>query len=293
MPLVLELGFIGIWVALCASALSLSAFSLEEARGALRRSSRTAAIFWEATARNAWIAGVLGAVLNFVLALGGAGTPVGGVLTRLALAFVPAIQGIALAGACSVPAVKLRHRLLDAAAAGRAGPHRPRALGLLFFAALVVPTLWNQHRTAASPTLLPLNLIFHWPAVLVVLGAALGFRVLVGGEPARRVGPAVVAGAGTLGCLIGVVSVLLAVVDPDLPRLTAAVSYILTAAFVALLAMALIANPVEDRAVVRGEVRDYSWASRAAWVLFPLVSLIFLFVAFLVVTTPFPMKHGK
>jgi hypothetical protein len=325
MPLVLKVGFVGLWIGvlllsglvpplsylsglfvplLGGSALSLTAFTLEEAREALRQTAasrstgadvRLAAVFWEATARNAWIAGVLGSLLSFVLALGHAGSPVGNILTRLAFAFVPAIYGMALAGVCSVPAVKVRQRMLGGAAGSPAlpegaGSRWERALGWALFVALVGWTLWAQYRTPPSRALLPWSLVVHWPAVLVVLGAALGLRVLAGGRLARQVSPSVFAGAGTLGCLIGVVSVILAVAEPDLPRLTVAVSFILTASFVALLAMALIANPAEDRRVLEGEAGDYSWASRAAWLIFPLAALIFLFIAFLVVSTPFPMK---
>jgi MotA/TolQ/ExbB proton channel family protein len=307
MPWVGKLAFIGLWIAvlvgsaflppsghvggllvtlLGGTALTLTAFTLDEARVALR----TSAVFWEATARNAWMAGVLGSVLNFVLALGTAGAPAEGVLRRLGLAFVPAIYGLALAGLCSVPAVRLRQRAATRGDGGGPGSRLDRALGPALFLALVVFTMWVHRRATAVPPLQPWNLIVHWPAVLVVLGAALGFRVLAGGEIARRLGSPVFAVAGTLGCLMGVVSVLLAIAEPDIGRLTGAVSFILTAAFVALLAMALVANPAEDRRVAAGEAPDYSWASRAAWLLFPLAALIFLFVAFLVVTTPFPMK---
>jgi len=298
-----------LFILLGSTALALTAFSVENIRAALRHAirppgreaARMSAFFWEATARNSWIAGVLGSVVYFVLAFSDSESQPARLITRMAQAFVPAIYGLAAGGIALVTAWKLYDGVEDRRAGPAAGEERhPRndsagnpGLGLLLFLALLVGTLLIPYGGANPARTLPWRLMIHWPAVLVVLGAALTVLLLAGGRLGPRVRTAAFAGAGTGGSLIGVVSVLLGIAALDISRIMSGLSFMLTALTVALLAIALVANPAEDRAVRSGVIQGYSWVSRSASLLFPLIALLLVLVAFIVVITPLQPDGAK
>ena len=70
-----------------------------------------------------------------------------------------------------------------------------------------------------------------------------------------------------------------------------ALAFVLFACLNALLGMVLIGAPLEDRAIRTGRINTPSVFSRVSWYVFPLLSLIFMILVFIFMTTPMP-DHG-
>lgn len=289
-----------LFVLLAASALSLAGFTAADGVRALREArastgSARSALFWEAAARNAWLSGVLGCVLYFVLALCTSEGGLAAVATAMALAFVPAVCGLALAMLCLLPVMKLRHH---AAAAGRDEPTtdtaeppaatpsaRDHALGHVLFFVLLAVTIGWRYGTAVEPLFPVWAWLLNWPALVVIALAVVAVTVL--GAPLRaRAWTAAFGFAGLLGALFGVVRVLTGFAARDLASLTAGLSFVVSSCFVAMLALAVVAGPTLDRAARGGAVSRPSTLERLVWALYPGVVLIFVALALLATLTP-------
>jgi hypothetical protein len=266
------------------TAVSLMAFAVHE----LRRAARTSAIFWEGAARNAWMVGALASLLFFVRALGDSSRNLAQVARDLALAFLPAVYGLALAGLCAVRALRLR-------TAGAEAPPEATSkvsasdhwLGAVLFTVLVVWTLVRSPLGGAW-RFAPWEMLLHWPAVLVVAGAAVLVAIVAGAELRGRIGVVALVLAGALASLGGLVLVLLGFADQNFPRVVSGVSSILTACFVALVGMLAVANPIEDRRMRQGGSSFPS--NRTAWMLFPVATLFFLVIVLVLAMTPMPQR---
>ena len=271
-----------LFVALGIAAVTLTAFGARE----WGRAARTSAVFWENAARNAWMVGVLAAVLFFVRALSDSSRGIAQVARDLALAFLPALYGLALAGLAAVPALRLRtgggERRGDDAAAGS-----DRWLGAALFVVLVT---WTVMRSPLGDAwrFAPWEMLLHWPAVLVVIGGALLVVAIAGAGLRRRIGVVALALAGMLASLAGLVLVLLGFADQSLARVASGLSFILTSCFVALAGMLIVADPIEDRRAREGG--DPFPINRTAWLLFPAATLIFLVIALVLAMTPMQQK---
>jgi len=262
------------------TAVSLMAFAAHE----LRRAARTSAIFWEGAARNAWMVGALAALLFFVRALGDSSREMAQVARDTALAFLPAVYGLALAGLCAVRALRLRTAGAEAPREETAGVSpSDHWLGAALFVVLVV---WTVVRSPLGGAwrFAPWEMLLHWPAVLVVAGAAVLVAMIAGAELRGRIGVAALALAGALASLGGLVLVLLGFADQNLPRVVSGLSSILTACFVALAGMLAIANPIEDRRMRQGG--SPFPINRTAWILFPVATLFFLVIVLVLAMTP-------
>lgn len=270
------------FVALGIAAATLTAFGASE----WGRSARTSPVFWEAAARNVWMIGVLAAVLFFVRALGDTSREIAQVARDLALAFLPALYGLALAGLAAVPALRLRAGGAESPGA-ETGAGADRSLGA---ALLVVLITWTVMRSPPGDTwrFAPWQMLLHWPAVLVVIGGALLVVAIAGAALRGRIGPVALALSGGLASLAGLLLVLLGFADRDLARIVSGINFILTSCFVALAGMLIVANPIEDQRLRGGG--DPFPGNRTTWLLFPVATLVYLVITLVLAMTPMQQR---
>jgi flagellar motor component MotA len=256
--------------------------------------------FWEAAGRGFWVLGGLSSVLSIIIGFVGLRTvQVAGISTIIPIlirSLLSTFYGGLLAVICFVPCWKLMAKLqnqLSAPSAERSGT--PASLGhpgwrfgtvfgyVLFLAALV----------ATSHTLS--NLSQLWPvcrpSLLVVLGGTLALMLFIGGNNARLTSSTAFAGMGLIGSLMGFIQMLIGMTDPGpqgIAHVAGAIAFVLFSCFTALLGMALIGVPLEDRAIRTGRIGAPSAFSRVSWYVFPLLSLIFMVLVFNMIILPLP-----
>ncbi len=263
---------------------------------------RNSAHFWEAAGRGFWILGGLSSVLSMVIGFVGLRTvQFAGPSLLMPIMIRPLLSifyGSLLAVICFVPCWKLLGILQSRPPApnperneasisnGRPGWRFGTVFGyVLFICALVatgrlllnlrLPELWSVYR----------------PALLVVLGGTLALILFMGRSYTRLTPSAAFAGMGLIGSLMGFIQMLHGMTDPSphgIGRVAGALAFVLFSCFTALLGMALIGAPVEDRAIRIGRVGALSSFSRVSWYVFPLLSLIFLVLVFNMIIAPLP-----
>ena len=129
------------------------------------------------------------------------------------------------------------------------------------------------------------------PSFLVVLGGTLALMLFMGGSNTRLTPSAAFAGMGLIGSLMGFVQMLHGMTDPSpkgIGQVAGALAIILASCFTALLGMAVIGAPLEDRAIRTGRMGAPSAFSRVSWYVFPLLSLIFLVLVYTMIVLPLP-----
>lgn len=137
------------------------------------------------------------------------------------------------------------------------------------------------------PGLLP---VFR-PPLLVVLGGTLVLILFKGRSNTRLTHSTAFACMGLIGSLMGFIQMLHGMTNPSpqgVAQVAGAVAFILFSCFIALLGMALIGAPSEDRAIRIGRVGAPSAFSRVSWYVFPLLSLVFLVLVFINIIAPLP-----
>jgi len=261
------------------------------------REIRTSSLFWESSARAAWVLGILASVIGFVQAFLEGPSSIAGIASRTALSLVPAVYGVILAIACTVPGWKLRSESglpaegdnpedsENGAAKKDAVLNFESVLGYVLFIGMMA---WIILGWAGYPqgVFTPWDWVFYWPSLLVVLG---GTTVLVLFLGDGRAGTPFVIGfalAGLLGSLVGFVQALLGFAGKHVQQISAAVTFIISCCFVALLGMLLVGGPLEARWAKAGKKHGLLGFSRAAWYLLPVMTLIFLAITFIMVITP-------
>jgi flagellar motor component MotA len=258
--------------------------------------------FWEAAARNAWMTGVLGTILNFIVALCTFSGGIADVASRMAASFLATVYGIVLAVICAVPAWKLGEILrfqtarnisqtaLNPASAEAKSLRFENVLGYLLFLVAMSWMVFNPVVGVAYLNFSPFDWIIHWPALLVVLGGTIALVLFVGGDGAGRILMPAFAITGLIGSLLGFIQVLLSFASRKIYLVSAGITFVIASSFVAMLGMMIVGGPLEDRLVKQGRMDKPSGLSRAAVYGFPLLALIFLVVALILVITP--MKKG-
>lgn len=271
------------------------AFGLAGPRGDLERSS----YFWEAAARNAWILGVLGSALNYTIALGGDSAGIQDVSGRMIQSLVVTLYGLVLATLCLVPATKLKAKVERSPAAldSRPGSVRSglveRVIGYVLFAAVLgLPIADLIERRSQGGPLSTAAIILHGPALLVVFGGAIALALFMGagaGAGALTLGFAL---TGFIGLLMGFIQALLGFAHANVQEISAAVAFIITVSTFTLFGLVALAAPLEDREVMEGRRRGPRALSRTVWIVFPLLTFIFLILTFIMVVTPMKKPGG-
>ncbi len=276
-----------------------AAFRHAAGRGGGAGELTRSAYFWLAAARNAWILGALGSALNFALVLGDESGGIPDISHRMIQAFVVTLYGLVLAVILLVPAMKVaglaeKAGAPDAAssarAAGTAGPRFfsvERVASYLGFAAVLVLTALPLLRGAAPDLPLPpAKVLFHGPALLVVFGGAIALALFTGAGVGARAWTLGFATTGLIALLAGLIQSLFGFVHTSIQEIAAAIAFIISASTFALLGLVAVASPLEDREVMSGRREGAGPLSRMFWVLLPLLTFIFLVLAFIMVVTP-------
>jgi hypothetical protein len=282
-----------------------AAFRHAAGRGGGPEELARSAYFWQAAARNAWILGALGSAINFALVLGGESGGIADVSHRMIQSFVVTLYGLVLAVILLVPAMKIAE-LAERAGAPGAGPSAvtvattaPRFLSAervasyVSFAAVLVLTALPRIRGAAPDVPLPpAKVMLHGPAILVVLGGGIALALFMGAGTGARAWTLGFATMGLVALLTGLIQSLFGFVHTSVQEIAAAIAFIVSASAFALLGLVTVASPLEDREVTSGRRRGAGPVSRMFWVLLPLVTFIFLVLAFIMVVTPMKVKAG-
>lgn len=249
------------------------------------RRARSSPAWWESAARTAWSVGALAALLFFARALGDSSRDIAHVARDLALAFLPALYGLALASAFLVLAMRLRVGGSGHPAGGtdQGGGNADYWLGAALFAALVTWTVLRQPQ-GDTWRFAPWAVLMHWPAVLTVIGGALVVVALAGPALRGRIGVVALALSAALAALTGLVLVLSGFADRSFARVVSGLDFTLTSCFVAHVGMLLITNPIEDRRI-RGDGKPLP-GNRTAWLLLPAATLVFLVITLVLALIP-------
>ena len=280
-----------------------AAFRAAAGRPASRDASRRAAYFWEAAARNAWILGVLGSLLNFTIVLGVQSSGIEDQSARMIQAMIISLYGLILAVVCLVPAMKIGTRLegeASAEATFEAGalPARPdrssvfgRIFGYVLFAAALASTVYFMSGGQPQNGVLPFGKVFlQVPSILVIAGGTAVLALFMGsGARALTLGFAM---TGFISFLAGFIQALLGFTHRNIQTIAAAISFMISASLFALLGLGVIAAPLEDREAMGRRLEGPGALSRMFWIVFPLLALIFLVLIFIMIVTPMKQKAG-
>lgn len=259
-------------------------------------------LFWESAGRNGWMLGVAGSVIYFVLALSSSQAGIAGTASQLATSFVPAIYGMILAVICLVPAWKLTIELKDKQREETKDIHSTQAddlpspfcfehlIGYILFIAVVAWAIIKPSLSNTYPLFKPWEWITNWPALLVVLGGTLIIVLFVNHSSSGRTWTLSFALTGLIGSFMGFIQVMLGFAGRSIGDIANAVAFVLSSCFVSLLGMLLVGIPLEDRRTKISRAAKPSPLSRVAWYVFPLVTLIFLALAFVLVITPMEQR---
>lgn len=292
-------------------AMALMSFSTSEIGAAFKHAAgvpgvgedmRKSALFWESASRNFWMLGILGSLINFVIALSTSEGGIAGIASRAASTFICVVYGMIMGVICFVPGWKLREKLQKETFEEAPETHeksrqrvtaafRPEnIIGYILFLsitswAIVVPSL-----SLRTPRFQPWDWIIYWPSILVVLGGTIALVLFVGNSASGRSFTLGFFVTGLIGSLMGFIQVLLGFASGSIDKIAAAVTFIISSCFVSWLGMMLVGAPLEDRMVKSGKINKHSLSSRLAWYIFPLVILIFLIMTFVVVVTPIVKK---
>jgi hypothetical protein len=291
-------------------ALMMISFPGNEIRRAFRHAAggsgndselRNSAHFWEAAGRGFWILGGLRSVLSIIIGFAAlateatAGIPT--IIPMLIRSLLSTFYGSLLAVICFLPCWKLMSKLQARPAApgaaesemqltlGRPGRGFGAVVGYAVFLVALVMTvqLPNLHLTGV--------VMVCMPSFLVVLGGTLALMLFMGGDNTRLTPSTAFAGTGLIGSLMGFIQMLygMTISGPQgIGYVAGAVAFVLAACFTALLGMAIIGAPLEDRAIRLAHVGAPSAFSRVSWYVFPLLSLIFLILVFINIIAPMP-----
>lgn len=282
-----------------------AAFRCAAGRGGGAGELSRSAYFWQAAARNAWMLGALGSAVNFALVLGGESGGIADVSHRMIQSFVATLYGLLLAFVFLVPAMKIAGLAEKAGApaaapsSGAAGTAVRRFLSVervasyaVFAAVLALTALPRLRGAAPDVPLPPAKVLLHGPALLVVFGGTIALALFTGAGAGARAWTLGFATTGLIAMLAGLIQALFGFVHASVQEIAAAIAFIISASTFALLGLVAVASPLEDREVMEGRREGAGPLSRMFWVLLPLLTFIFLVLAFIMVVTPMKVKVG-
>jgi len=140
-------------------------------------------------------------------------------------------------------------------------------------------------RSPISESWSGLQWVVYWPSLLAVLGGTLLLVLFVGKSSLSPTITLSFAITGLIGSLLGFIQALHGIGSESMEEISAAITFVLSSCFFALLGMLLLGAPLEDRAV---RTAQQSLLSRVAWYVFPMVAFILLVLMFVLIITPIP-----
>ncbi|NJD19475.1 MAG: hypothetical protein FIA95_09380 [Gemmatimonadetes bacterium] len=284
------------FVAIGEIALLLIGFSVAElsaavAHGAARAGSREgllrSACVWEAAARNAWLLGVLAAILGFVVQMSLLSSGLEGLVRSLAGRTAPALYGLLLAAVCGLVSLRVSSKAPPGAPAesamapGAAAWRRIETwAGYLLLAAGIV---WSAAGAGEGAGLGPADWLLRWPAWLTGVGASLLVALYLGpGSASTAIG-----WSGGVAALVGLTGAGRGFASSSIELVAGGLTFTLCACFVSLLGMAAVAFPLHDHAAREpGAGGRWRSATKLAWWGLPLVGLLALVVTIVLVMVP-------
>jgi hypothetical protein len=261
------------------------------------RGIRNSAHFWEAAGRGFWILGGLSGVLSIVTSFAGLKSEyaigMAAVVPMLIRPLLSTFYSSLLAVICFVPCWKLLGKLPSRVSPESSG-HPVWKFGAFMGYAIFLAALISGIRL--DTVSLSAVSIACLPAFLMVLGGTFALILFIGGNSIRLTPSVAFAGMGLIGSLTGFIQMLHGMTDSSprgIGQVAGALAIILAACFTALLGMAVIGAPLEDRAMRMGRIGAPSAFSRVSWYVFPLLSLIFLILVYTMIVAPFvaPPPH--
>jgi hypothetical protein len=292
--------------------LTLISFSFQEiglafkhtlGRSGSAEDQRKSGYFWETAVRNFWMMGVLGSIIRFVIALGSSEGGIMGIASRMSASYISAVYGMALAVICTVPVLKTaglsetqlkeeKPNILEEKPDNNIPSLKLEVViaYVLFIFALGWAIFTPLSAQAFKGPLEPQEFFLYWPSLLVVLGGTLVIALFVGNAAAGRSVTIGFALTGMLATLMGFVQAMIGFSSKDIQDVASAITFILSSCFMALVGMMLVGNPLVDRSIKAADVKKIQPLNRIAWFVFPLMTLILLFLTFVMVVTP--IKKG-
>jgi hypothetical protein len=297
-----------VFVAVGEIALLLMAFTRREVSGALAHAAgrpgspdalRRSAWFWEAAARSAWLLSALGAIVGFATILCEPSGDLRHISSSFAYRTLATACGVALAAIQSLPALRLAQQAGRASGeASAAAPERSddqpwrrveHWLGYVLFVALIA---WPLSSPGSDLRFRPSEWLLHGPAWLLVAGGALAIALYLG-DLAQ--GGSVTVGlscAGLIGILFGLAESLHGFTIRSMEHIAGGLMLMTASCFAALVGMATIGLPLQDRAFLSGRRPGGLPASRFAAYAFPLLALFVLVLTGALVMIPFEKPAG-
>lgn len=261
---------------------------------------RNSAHIWEAAGRSFWILGGLRSVLSIIIGFVGMRTEetasISAILPMLIQSLLSTFYGSLLAVISFVPCWKLLGIVQSepsAPASSHTEPpisigHRNWRFGTVLGYVIFLAALASTSRPLLD---LPLLWPVFRPPLLVVFGGTLVLMLFKGGNATRLTPSTAFAGMGLIGSLMGFIQMLHGMTDPSvhgIGRVAGALAFILFSCVFALIGMAILGAPLEDRAIRAGLIAAPPAPSRVAWYIFPLLSLIFLILVYKMIVLPLP-----
>ena len=250
---------------------------------------RSAALVWEAAARNAWVLSAVSAVAGFVSVLcsdfGSLSRFVSGVGDRAA----GVALGVLFAVVFAIPALRVlpSSELPPEAEAAPAPPPWQRILGGV---ALVALLAWPLLVHGPGGQFEPGSWLLNGPAWLVTAGGTLALALYLRGIGHGASVVVGLGGAGTVGVLLGLTRALHGFATVSIDDVAGGMMFAVSSGYAALTGLAVVGLPLLDRDAREG--RRVPGAARGAACGFPLVVLILLVVTVLLVMVPMEKPAG-
>jgi hypothetical protein len=260
--------------------------------------------FWEAAARSFWILGVAYSVLILMIGFTAMATQPDSMelmMNSMARSLLATLYGVLLSVFSFIPCWKLMGKLqgrppVPGAEQGLiSSPHSGwgfgTVIGYILFFSVLASFLIVTIQKLSMPGLLWMG---YRPAMLFVLGGALALMLFMGRSDTGPTPSTAFAGMGLIASLMGCIQMFFAMpvkAPHGIAQVAGALAFILSSCLTALLGIAIVSAPLEDRALRTGRVSAPSIFSRVSWYVFPLLALMFLALVFVVLTLPLSNPH--
>jgi hypothetical protein len=248
---------------------------------------RSAALVWEAAARNTWVLSVVSAVAGFVSVFCTESSEIAGLLGGVGDRAVGVSVGLVLAIVFAIPALRLAPSDEPATETAPPLPAGQRVLATVALLVLLAGPLLGR---GSGDRFEPLPWLLHWPAWLIVAGGALALALYlrdVGRGASVVVG---LGGAGTVGVLLGLTRALHGFALVSIGEVAGGLMFAISSGYAALAGLAAVGLPLLDRDAREGR-RPHAAARWAAYG-FPLVALLLIAVTVLLVVVPMQKPAG-